>query len=59
MSFIMVSYRSLPVPIKKLIKEADFEALNTELEKARYSAAVRLAAKHHYEQQNTGKTNDE
>lgn len=55
MSFIMVSYRSLPVPIKKLIKEADFEALNSELEKARYSAPVRLAAKHHYIQQNTGK----
>ncbi len=53
MSFIMVSYRSLPVPIKKLIQDGDFEALNNELAKTRYSAAVRLAAKHHYEQQRT------
>lgn len=50
MSYVMVSFRSLPVPIKELIKKGDHHALEVELQKVRYSSAVRLAARHHFTQ---------
>lgn len=46
----MVSFRSLPVTIKELIKNGERPALEAELQKARYSSAVRLAARHHFTQ---------
>lgn len=50
MSYVMVSFRSLPVPVKELIQKGDYQALEIELQKARYSSAVRLAARHHFKE---------